>query len=171
MILDGPNTIDLAVGNDRRIVEEGDSQLSLPPVLIPVLLQSRVHNTRQAGSGTFQNSGVMVDVSINQAPSTAANNLALVTLVPGLWELEMTLTTLFDYTTTPTLASYSSIEMGYQGQTVPLVRRMAFIGSFVDYNRCRFLLNSQATLTMHVGTTIAAQNSFTSISLNMVRVL
>jgi len=172
MIIDGPNTIDLAIGTDRRIIEPSDAQLSLPPTLVPVLLNARPHSPAPTNVTTvFQGSALSRDTSINQAPSSGATSVNVMMLDKGLWELEITLTTLFDYTTTPAIGSAAEWRIFLAGVTMQLLRRMAFIGSFVDYNRVRLLLTSASQINLLAGATAAAQNSYTSGTVNAIKIL
>lgn len=170
MIVDGPNTIDLAVGTDRRVIESSDAQLSLPPVLMPVLLNLKAHIAGPA-SATVQRQSAMYRSTLTRT-NQAGLQQTFATLDKGLWELEITMASLF----TAFIAGVgtfigTALLLSYNGIDHPILRRIGFTGSYVDFNRMRILVLSQATLALEVGTTGAGQSSDADVQVNCIRVL
>lgn len=172
MIVDGPITVDLTQGQDRRIPQDGDTQTVVPPSVSPVVLALRNTNfLTQPANPTIVDSTAwdFFQARLNQAASTNA----MVTLAPGLWELEMLLTTSFDYVSAPpqVLAGAVAILASVGGVTTRLISRYPAIGTFTDFNRMRVLLRTATLLQSFVPLTGAAQNAAFIIQVNAIRIL
>jgi len=172
MIIDGPNTLDLALGTDRRILEAGDSQLSLPPSLIPVLLNLRPHvPTPTVATLVFQGSAILRGTEVANAPSTGQTATNLLMLDKGLWEIEATMSSWFDYGGTAPAILGALLRISYQAVTCNLLHRFAAVGAFVDYQRVRLLLTQSAQISMVNGATGVGQNNALSVTMNAIKVL
>ena len=172
MIVDGVNVMDLALGADRRIVEDGDAQLVIPSTIIPVLLNARPHSPAPTLATTvFQGSVLARDAETINGPAQGDTAFNLMLLDRGLWELEYSMASLFDFTTTPAGPSRNRLRITYQGITLDLLARYAQIGSFNDFGRSRLLLSSSAQISQVVGFTGAGQNDLVHCSVNAIRIL
>jgi len=172
MIIDGPNTIDLAVGTDRRIPQAGDSQLELPPLLMPVLLNLKPHSpSPTVTNALFEGSAILRDVQTSNPPSSAAAAANLMLLDQGVWELELTMSAWFDYGGTAPAVVGAQLRISYQSVVINLLLRFASVGSFIDYNRVRLLLLSPAQLSQVAGATGVAQNNSVLCTINAIKVL
>lgn len=170
MIVDSPMNIALAIGQERRRIENGDAQLSIPPVILPVLLGLQPH-TVAVSSSVVQNQSVLAKqqtVRVNQAAITQT----IITLGKGLWELEMTLATQFNYLGAVGTLNGSHLQLLYPGPTaINLLERFAQIGTFTDYNRMRLLLTQDVTLQLVMDITGVGQNMDASCTINCIRIL
>jgi len=172
MIIDGPNTIDLAVGTDRRIPEGGDAQLQIPPILLPVLLNLKPHNpSPTATTSVFEGSALLRDVQTANPPSTGATAANLMLLDAGVWELEMTMSSWFDYGGTAPAVVGAQLRISYQAVVINLMLRFAAVGSFIDYNRVRLLLVSAGQISQVAGATGVGQNNAVLCTINAIKIL
>jgi len=172
VIVDGPITYDLTLGQERRISQESDAQTVVPPSVSPVVLAIRPTVLRtQPANPTEQGSSLFhfFIARLNQAAATTV----LVTLPRGLWELELSQSCAFDYAAAFPLATLSGCEIQLAGSiaTVALLVRFPTIGAFVDYNRLRVLLQESMTINSFVPATGAAQNLAQKITVNCIRIL
>jgi len=172
MIVDQPITADLTLGADRRIVQDGDTQLVVPPVITPVVLSLRPTSLVQQPVGpaiddsrTFHFFAARVNQAALSSPTVVLNK--------GLWELEFTMATSFDYTAAPPLATLSGaeIQLGTALATVSLLTRFPQIGSFTDFGRCRVLLREATTVFVFTPASGAAQNIAQKACVNAIRII
>lgn len=162
MISDTPLIIDLLQGVERRIGEDGDAQFTVPSVgVVSIPLATPTLNVGGSGAGTQRNS------LCGQSEFTLTNGgfvlTNLVTLTKGLWRINLDLTTLFNFTATAGARTSVNVMMAYQGVTLALLKRMAFIGSFRDYVSFLILINSALDLTHRSDTNSVGQTSDSSI--------
>lgn len=171
MIVDSPVTSDLTLGQDKRIPEQADSQTVVPASVIPVVLALRPTNIPSGGVGvTIVDSGMFsLDISrTNQAAVTQA----LVTLAPGLWELEMTLATQFDYAGAVGTLNGADIEFSDSiGRTARVLSRFAQVGTFSDFNRVRILPRNPLNVNLTVSITAVGQHLDARVFLNCIRII
>lgn len=170
MIIDYGGTIDLAVGTDRRTMEQGDAQVVIPNVVLPIVLNLRP--TFIAVNTTTKIEGsILLTFQQTQLASVAGSTLNVQTLAKGLWELEMSLSSLYSYAVT--VAANRSLQaiLSYQGQTSTLMTRFPTIGSFVDLARFRLLLTSDATIQMIQPTTGVSETFIYHLNANCIRIL
>lgn len=169
MIIDGLTNINLAVGVDRRIIEDGDTQVAIPAAIFPTLLTLSPHNVAPTAI-IVQNQS-----AIYEAQATLTNGVgvspAFATLSKGLYEFEMSMASAFNFVTAAGAFGGCAIAITYQGATTNLVKRIASVGSFVDYNRMRVLLISQATLSTTVSTNGIGQTTDMNVIVNVIRIL
>lgn len=169
MIVDSPIVSDMAIGVDRRIMQEGDSQLLLPASIQSVALAIRPTTTGVLTNVVMQQS-VFAEAALllnNSAPATGN----LFTLGAGLWELEMTLASKFDFSSAVGTLVSSDIAIVYRGAGRRLLSRLAEIGSYTDYNRMRLLLDTQAVIQVRGGITALAEHMDLLAIVNAIRIL
>ena len=169
MIIDGVNVLDLALGANRRIVQDGDTQLAIPSTILPVLLNIRRTQTG-IQTGTPQEQSVLSEA--NQATNNAAtSSVSIMTLQGGLWELELILCSQFDFSNAFGSLVTADITLNYKGLARRLLSRIASIGTFTDYQRMRVLLEDNCQMNLRNGTTGAAEHMTTLAIVNAIRVL
>lgn len=166
MKIDTPLTFGLTVGQDRRIPQDGDAQVEVPPMVLPVALM--IHPTSfVVGGGIVQGSSI-VDIFLTLTNGVAVQSNMFI-LAPGLWELELTLASVFNYNAPLGQADGAEITMEYQNSgNIQILERIAAIGSFTDYNRLRVLLTSNAVIALlldgnGVGQTVTARGTVNAI--------
>jgi hypothetical protein len=170
VIVDAGITTDLTVGQDRRIPQDGDTQTLVPPVVAPVVLALKPMSPNPVlGTGNIESAYRSTSVSV--APSSAANDVDIMTLAPGLYELELNMASWFDFVKTAAADSFVGIYLIYLNVNMVLLYRYAAIGSFNDYNRLRLLLKSQATIGRRNGATGVGQNLTFTTLINAIRIL
>jgi hypothetical protein len=168
MIIDGPNTVDLAVGTDRRLPQEGDAQLLVPPLLMPVLQNLKPHRITFAGTVRHSDSVLRSFFSHNGGGGNVTSTI--LTLSKGLYELEFSLASVFTADAPSGTDHSASIEAVYLGLPIPVLFRFARVGNYVDYNRMRFLAVDDFTIQNRIQA--AAGNDVTMRSVvNAIRVL
>lgn len=177
MILDTPISYDITVGAERRTPTDQDTQTIVPPVLSPVALSARAHLLIPQLTIAAQPQSVLThffSARVNQA----AQSNAVAIMPKGLYEIEMTLATSFDYTAAPPLATLSGVEIQVQqflptlGSVIALLTRFPTIGSFTDFNRVRLLIAvDQVQFVLFVPASGVAQNIAAKCSLNIIRIL
>lgn len=169
MIVTTPNTFNLTIGAPGRIPEESDAQVIVPGTIMPVAYSLRPH------IGGFQsavelNESSMIETS-NSRTNQAATTIAFALLGKGLWELECTLATVYNYVGTVAAFNGVALQITYGGQIRNTIKRLSAIGSFVDRNNLKLLLLGQATLSLDLPLTGAGQSLDTVLMINCVRVL
>jgi len=172
MIVDSPVNFGLTLGQDRRIPQDDDAQVIIPASILPVVLALQTHKSDDAIVPTAaQSVSVIAGTTLTQAPSAAEAQSDIIILAPGLWELELTLSSWFNFTPAAPATRGASIVMLYQATTMFLLDRWTQSGSFTDFNRLRFLLSSQAIVSLIAGATGAAQNNSSRAIVNAIRIL
>jgi len=170
VIIDGPITFDLTMGADRRIPQDGDAQTQVPPIVNPVVLALKPTKFSNGGQSVISSS-TLIDLSLVRN-NQAAVNQPIHTLVPGLWELECSLTTQFDYAgAVGTLNGVAIMLRSVTGTQCRILQRLAAIGTFVDYNRLRLLLVENVILSLDVGITGVGDHQDSRASINAIRIL
>lgn len=169
MIVDQGLTFDLTIGTTKRIPQDGDAQVVVPPMVMPIALM--IQPTRVASSAALQVSSHIAESLITRAASQATSPNTMTTLSPGLWELEMTLANWFDFQNVQGAFTRTTLELIYQGFTITLLSRFAAPGSFTDFQRLRLLLTSNADLVHRAPGTLALQTLDTEATLNAIRIL
>lgn len=167
MIIDSTAIVDLAVGVDRRIIEVGDVQIALrSEVGLQVPLIKTTRSVRD--TAIVQNESAFLHLSqlrVNQAALTTA----IMTLSKGLWEIQVALTSKFNWLVAPGTLGGVRIEMVYSGDTNTLIYHLATIGTFTNYVVFNYLLNETAVLQFVTDITGVGQNSDARVSVNAVR--
>jgi hypothetical protein len=171
VILNQAMVYDLTQGAPRRLPESDDTDMHVPNTIMPVVLALQTHKFFATGSVAVLQGSAFVSQDVSRL-NQAAVSVALLTLGIGLWELELNLTTQFDYVgAVGTLNGAKISSSDAQGTTVNLISRLAAIGTFTDFNRMRFLLNQTCTLNLDVSITGAAQHLDARASVNCIRIL
>lgn len=172
MILNRPLLYDLTQGDEARIPTADDATLILPPVLQPVVLALRSTvlltqppNPTLSGSAMFD----FFQARVNGVATTSS----MVTLPKGLWELELSMATSFDYTPVPPLTNLSPVEIQLSNSlsTIVIVSRFPAIGSHQDFNRLRLLLLEPTSLNLFVPLTGVTDDLAVQLSCNCIRIL
>lgn len=167
MIIDTPTVVDVAVGVDRRIMQQGDAQILLKPeVELGVVMLKTTRSVRD--STIVQNESAFLHLTqlrVNQAALTTP----IMLLAKGLWTIEMTLTTKFNWAVAAGTLGGVKAEMVYSGDTNTLIMHVATIGMFTNQVIYNFLLNENATLQLTTDITSVGQNSDARVSVNAVR--
>jgi len=122
MIVDSPLVIELARGQEKRIIEAGDAQLIVPPVLNTSmeLVQPTLFNP---GALTAVRVGSMSEVSTTRTNQAAAST-TFMTLQPGVYNLQLFLSARFNYSTLPNATPDVSIRLVNAGGSI--VRVLGF---------------------------------------------
>lgn len=172
MIIDGPITFDLTMGSDRRIPQSEDAQTQVPSVVIPVVLALKP-TVIDNGGGNLIFTSTVSDVALSVAPSSAASFSAIHILSPGLWELEMAMSSNFNFAMVAGTPGGCGIELqdAITGGRTAVIFRSAFSGSAVDGARLRLLLVKQISLRMFFTATAVAQNIDFRAMVNCIRIL
>jgi len=169
VIIDGPNVLDLGIGAGRRIIQDGDSQLLIPPTLLPVLLN--IKRTVIPASNAIVNDQSCLGEATVTANNSATFTTNIIVLAAGLWELEMSLCTSFDYLTAAGAIGGADITLTYHAGSRRLLSRRASVGTFVDYNRMRLLLDEQTTVGIRHWLTAVGEHADSVTVINAIRIL
>jgi hypothetical protein len=171
LIIDGPITYDLTVGSDRRIPQDGDAQIQVPPSVLPVVLALRKTTFKNSFGNAVPVSSLLVQADVSRV-NQAALTQTLTTLAVGLWELELTLATQFNYLSAVGTLNGAHIQLvDAVGTTIRLLSRFANVGTFTDFNRVRLLFDQQATLNLEANLTGVGQNLDARACVNCIRIL
>lgn len=169
MIVDSPNSFNVTIGAETRVPEEGDAQVVIPATILPVVLSLKPLQTTISTTDTLTQSNIYV------ASALSANAVSFQslfgTLGAGLWELEMSLITLFNFVPAPGSFIGAAILLNQNSVDKQMVRRFGSIGSFVDNQRMRILLRNKATLLIELGSTGVGQNIDSIAIVNAVRII
>jgi len=116
MIVDSPLVIEQARGQDKRIIEAGDAQLSLPPVLHSTmeLVQPTLFTP---GALTVVRVGSMTHITTSRTNQAAASTVFM-TLQPGIYNIQLFLSCRFNYTTLPNATPDVSIRLVNAGGSI-----------------------------------------------------
>lgn len=169
MIIDGPITFDLTVGADRRIPSFGDGQTLIPPSIQPVVLALRPHTTPALGE-------VVSDSFVQSFLITRTNQAGVSTLIntlrPGLWELELTLSSWMNFSETAGLFARIDVEYIFPNATQVGLSRFCLINSsFVDFQRNRILLIRPMSINLRLPLTGVGQSIDALVTINAIRII
>jgi len=167
--VDGPNVIDLALGADRRIPEEGDAQITIPSLIMPVLLQLKPTRFVQLAVTLQRDSALasLFDSRTNQAQISRD----VINIDKGLWEFEISMATSCNFAYVANSDFGVSCDLAYAGFTIPLLKRFFSIGNFNDYNRLRLLLVEPAKIQSNISLTGVGQSADMRLTVNAIRIL
>jgi hypothetical protein len=170
VIVDGQFTYDLTLGQDRRISQDGDAQTVIPNTILPVALVARPTRILSASANT-QTSSFMI--SINYARTNQGSGTDLIAVItPGLWEFELLLMTLFDYT--GAAGAFNGFQIAFQDVLTishTALMRLAAPGSFTDFNRLRVLAKENLNLNTLIGATTVGQHADARVAVNAIRII
>lgn len=172
MIIDGPITFDLTLGADRRIPQPEDARLVVPPIMTPVVLSLKPTRIQDAFAGQITDSSLLTDFFVSRL-NQVGTTFSIANLVPGLWEIELTMASFFDYTPAPPLVIGSPLRVIIftATETVIVLARFPTAGSFTDFNRLRILTPVNVTVGCSVPTTGATDDLSVYVTLNAIRIL
>jgi len=172
VIIDSPSIIQLALGTDRRVPEQGDAQVVLPSTLVPTV--ELMQTTREV-----PNAGIaMLESACRDNGQRTNNNQAasadtLITLPPGRYRLECFLMAIGNVVQTFTAADVGvriTIDFGNTSTTL----LGAFIGAGMPqhaYGSFEVLMPVQFTLVHRVMITPVGQTIISRCTVNAVRIL
>lgn len=171
MIVDSGLNIGLAVGQDRRLMQEGDAQVVIPPTILPVVLALQPL-AAMPGQNDTPVTSFLYHREFSTPQNTGAAETRICILSKGLWELELSIASWFNYAMILATPSFVSFTLDYQGTNlITLLKRYATSGSFTDYNRLRILLQSDADINAENPVTGVGQNCVSDFTLNAIRIL
>jgi hypothetical protein len=169
MLIDSPLTFGLTFGVDRRIPEADDARVLVPPVVNPIALMTQPHRVITTGETLSNGSG------LNDFQSTVTNGgpttTDCFTLPPGLYELEYSITAVFNFVGTVGTLNGVDVTLVYQGQSIQLVELAAQIGTQTYYGRVRLLLVQNAVLRLNLDANGVGQTTTSALMANAIRIL
>lgn len=167
MIIDSPAVVDIAVGVDRRIMEAGDAQVMLKPeVDLEVPLMKATRTVRS--TTTEQQESAFVHLSQTRT-NQAALTTTIMTLAKGLWTVQISLSTKFNWSVAAATLAGVKAEMVYSGDTNTLLIHWANTLSNHSQMEYSFLLIESAIIQLTTDVTGAAQTSDARCSVNAIR--
>jgi hypothetical protein len=170
MIIDSISNVGLAIGTDRRSLEQSDAQLSVPNIRLPVLLALETHQGTPGASIVTRQSYLFTQVI--SRTNQAALSLGMGILGKGLWEMEMTLSSWFNFSTTVGANLGVELQLTYKNNTYDLLRRLALLNqTFTDFNRLRLLLEEDSQISVKAEITGVGQSLDAIATVNAIRVL
>jgi hypothetical protein len=169
VIVDSPLTLSLTVGQDRRIPDQLDARIEVPPVIIPIVLALQPTKVLENTSTPQQQSFFTESIFTRTNQPTTAQTIG--TLAKGLWELEITLSSWFNYNNTPGALNRVQIDYFMSNLIVPSINRFAGPGSYTDYQRVRILVEQQCAILHRVPATAVGENLSTVATLNAIRII
>lgn len=172
MIIDSPIAYDLTLGADSRIPEEGDAQVHVPASVLPVVLFLRPTVLLNNPANPLLARSVLFHLFIARV-NQAAVGTSLVQLVRGLWEIEISMASSFDYTPAPPIGNAAGVEVRLINSIVSTTALTRFpqIGSFTDYTRYRVLFQETTTISLQVPLTGLTDDLAVQVSVNAIRIL
>lgn len=170
MIVNSPLPYDLTLGHEGRQPQDGDNQLIVPNTVLPAVLA--IQPTRVLGNPAVSNEQSLIAEISRFNVNQAASNDLIMTLPPGLFELEYWMSISSDFTVVPAAGVEGArILLVHGASTFALISRFFAVGSFYDYGRARFLFQTTTSLEARVGVTLVAQNVRSRFTVNAIRIL
>lgn len=169
MILDTPIITELAGGAGRIIPQDGDAQIYVPPALQPVTEILRPHSVLLSLT-VPQVLSFISETAVsrtNQAQATFTMGL----LGPGLWDLEITLATWFNFASVAAGFNHVTVQFVIGALTTRMLAQFAVIGAQTNRTKQRLLLRDNCTVQLNTTITGVGQSLDTLASLNAVRIL
>lgn len=172
MILNRNLVYDMTVGDALRSAEVGDNNVTVPPLVMPIVAALRqtsvipfaLRFTLLEGSGFTESTLLQTN-----GPGLIQT---MMTLGPGVWELEFNMSTVFNYTKVAADLNGASVTLTYQGNVLSLIKRFAILNlSSVDSAKFRFLFTSVAVLNQVIPVTGVGQTCESNCSMNAIRIL
>lgn len=159
----------MTFGDTARSPEASDNNVQVPNMILPVVLALRAHESTIPGA-IFQGSTISETLlaSANSAPLTSQ----IITLAPGLWEIEISMTSWFNYNKVSADFNGTAVIFNYQGVNRTLMKRYAATNlSATDFARYRLLLSAVGTLSLNSSTTGVGQALDAQAIVNAIRIL
>lgn len=170
MIISTPITSDLGLGTNQ-ILEPRDSQVEIPPALLPVVDFIQVL-TNPIDSTIVTLGSFLARSTVTRGPSLPLLQTTFARLPKGLWNISTSLYTLSDFAATILVPAIIEILLLYQvGLAHRLNSHFLIIGSKEHQTFHKFLLNTEATLILATPATAAAQNLVAVASVDCSRIL
>lgn len=172
MILNRSLIYDLTLGDKLRVPQAGDSDVVVPAALTPVVLTARPHTITTTLPTTAIDDSFVTEISISRVNQISVLT-QLIILAPGLWELDLSLASSFDYNPPPplTFASMVRVELSSLFGTSAVLQRFPAIGSFGDNYRMRLLLMNATTISLRVPATGLSDDLAVGLCVNATRIL
>lgn len=175
MIVDSTNVIDQSIGADRRVPQYSDTQVTIPPTIIPVV---SVMSIDQFFSWPYTQPAVLETSALINLPgqfqgaSTATQSFISQVCHAGRWRIVGMLAVIFDHVNPPTTSDHCSLTITPAGGTpCRLISRYAAIGGFTDTCDVDILCQSNFTVIFRTATTLAAQTLQLTGSVSLQRIL
>lgn len=169
MIIDSAVTYDLTIGQSGRRPTPDDAQVVVPPIISPVALTLMPHLDNVADTVEL-NASAFYHTQVSRTNQAAIQQI-IATLAPGLYELELSLSTFSSFSTAVGAFVGTAILLTFGTFQKAVLKRLAAGGSFTDYNRLRVLLRQDATLALEIGVTGVGQSLDGSAHVNVIRIL
>ena len=170
MISDTPVVPEMLQGVERRIIQDGDVQLVVPPTLsLTAEVTSTLLNTQFAGPVLRQSGMLFLNTS---RTNQAGVNTPIFTLAKGLWRLEFDIAVSFNWATAVAAFTGAAVVGTYQsGQVLVFWSRLASIGSFTDHRTYKVLLNANMIIGQSIDVTGVGQSTDFTLSCYADRML
>jgi hypothetical protein len=171
VIVDSPLLAGLTLGSGRAVPEQGDSQVTVPPTIIPVT-QACTPHVFYASTHSADQTSTFTEITQNLT-NQAQTEVNIATLPKGLYLLQMNMASWFSFTPAGPVTTGAEIraKISANGTQVKLLSRYPFTGSFTDYFECLILAVDDLILTQVGGITGAAQFLTVRTLINAVRIL
>lgn len=170
MIIDSPFIIEMARGTDRRVPQEGDTQLFLPASVQPTL-QLISPTIVSIGSGQVANQSACSFLQFtrtNQAPLISS----MFTMAPGLYSITAHLAARFNFTTLPNASPDVFLEIinSAANFSFNLLALFASVGAnFSENVTHEFLFQERFAVRLNIGLTGVGQTADVQAAVNAVR--
>lgn len=168
MILDSSLIFQMTSGDAKRIPESGDTQLTVPATVLPIVLALRPLTAIAVGAQIDDSAFISV---VQSRSNVAALDQIIMTLNPGVWEIELQLAVNSNVPASLGTSIRTSIDYLYQGVTNPALSVMS--GPFLNslFGRNRVLLTSPLSIVFHIVAVAVAQNIDSIASVNAIRII
>lgn len=174
MIVDTPITVDLALGTERRVIDQGDAQVLIPPSVQPVALFLLPTLTSPPATVPMETSAIRSNTRSNT--NQAASSDVLLQLAAGFWELEIWLDSTANFTHGFVAGTDTGVRITLETLAAltlhPLIQRYVVQNfSAHDYTRLRVLLREPLELVHRVQVTGVGQSILSAAVVNAIRIL
>lgn len=169
MIIDNALIAALALGSDKNIPQDGDSQVVVLPILQPVerLLQPH-HIAPGAASQVIRNS-IFSDFTRHVAASAGATAQSVVVLPPGLWTVNWSLSSRFTATSAAGTDPHVHFLVSMEADTIDICSHFMQTGQQVNEGSFRLLNQSQLSLRLDTDATGVGQTIDAILNLQIER--
>ena len=170
MIIDSPYIVELARGVERRIMQEGDVQLLVPPVLTPIL-KFQLPHTFAIGTGILANQSVTASFA-NTKTNGAATNQEILRLPQGLYTIQVHASLRANYTTIGNATADWLVRIITPGLTnaFNLINLWAIVGANIsEFASYDFMLDETRIIQVVIQPNAVGQTIDSSVNVNAVR--
>lgn len=169
MIIQSDLIIGLGIGQAQRLVEPTDTNVRLLAAVQPQVESILPVQFADSGTTRMVNSAV-IDSEITRT-NQAASDVIILTLGPGLWDIDINLAVYFNWAHVAAGIENADVYAELGNRSFTMISAYAAAGSQQINRRMRMLIRENLVIHHEVGITGVAQTTDSVVFINAIKIL